>query len=177
MLAASGFFTKCLRTFQIKPLECFHQAVFVTIHKGLPSFVCTAIYASLVPHNREALWSYLREIRIRISTPWLLIGDYNEVLSPNEVRGGSFSLRRADRLLDTMEACHLLDMGSSGYKYTWYRGHTHTRTAKKLDRGLCDDSWRLLFPEAYVENLTFFYVIIPYTPSKERNTLLATFRL
>nr|KYP31678.1 hypothetical protein KK1_047869 [Cajanus cajan] len=56
-----------------------------------------------------------------------------------------------------MEACHLVDMGSSGYKYTWYRGHTHTRTAKKLDRALCDDSSHLLFLEAYVENLHCAY--------------------
>nr|KYP62012.1 hypothetical protein KK1_016528 [Cajanus cajan] len=81
---------------KIDPTTLMGSTLSVTIRKGLSSFVCTAIYASPVPRNREALWSYLREIRIRISTPWLLIGDFNEVLSPNEVRGGSFSLRQRD---------------------------------------------------------------------------------
>lgn len=52
----------------------------------------------------------------------------------------------------------MIDLGSTGSQYTWYRkeGGLH-KIAKRLDRALGDSDWRRLFPEAYVENLVRCY--------------------
>lgn len=82
------------------------------------------------------------------------MGDYNEILLPYEVRGGSFNSNRARKLAAVMDSCGLMDLGSTGLFFTW------TRTAigeppisKWLDRALADCNWRTQFPEAYVEVL------------------------
>nr|KYP39924.1 Putative ribonuclease H protein At1g65750 family [Cajanus cajan] len=56
-----------------------------------------------------------------------------------------------------INACNLIDLGTTSYKYTWYRGTEHGRVAKKLDRGLGDHSWCWTFPKAYVEVLNRVY--------------------
>lgn len=50
----------------------------------------TAIYGSPVPAAREGLWDYLGASRERHLASWMLIGDFNEILSPKEVKGGIF---------------------------------------------------------------------------------------
>ncbi|KAL6551940.1 hypothetical protein OROGR_008094 [Orobanche gracilis] len=53
-----------------------------------------------------------------------------------------------------MEDCELLDMGAFGSKFTWFRrGSVAGSVSKRLDQCLGDVRWRLLFPEAVVENL------------------------
>lgn len=47
-----------------------------------------------------------------------------------------------------------MDLGFVGAAHTWNYGvSTETRRSARLDRALCDDSWRRLFPSAIVRHL------------------------
>lgn len=83
--------------------DFFHQAVMVSISRGARSWTCTAVYASPVPSVRETLWNYLIQLRNSVQHPWLLLGDFNEVLLPSEVEGGSFFLSRAQKFAVVLE--------------------------------------------------------------------------
>lgn len=80
------------KLFQVEVLDTFPQAVTLKILKGTSCWVCTAIYAN--PHltHHDDLWPYLIALRRCILQPWLLLGDFNEIVSPLEVKGGNFSL-------------------------------------------------------------------------------------
>lgn len=70
---------------------------------------------------------------------WLLIGDFNEIISPGEQRGGNFHQNRADGLLSVMDNCNLIDLNSVGGKFTWHRNCRGQRSiSKKLDRGMAN---------------------------------------
>ena len=58
------------------------------------------------------------QFRSYVHVPWMLVGDFNEVLLPTEVRGGSFSYHRASLFADVLEECGLMDLGSMGLKFT-----------------------------------------------------------
>lgn len=58
---------------------------------GQVSWLCNAIYASLVPSVRELLWSYVTSFSDNVDSPWLLISDFNKILRSYEVKGGVFS--------------------------------------------------------------------------------------
>lgn len=137
----------------ISILESNAQAVTICIKCGRAKWVCSLVYASPTPSTRDQFWLYLEDLRGRIMDPWLLLGDFNEVLLPSEVRGGVFCSNRARRFSEVLENCTLVDLGATGSRYTWRRSSNRIRTVfKRLDRAVSDCDWRNSFPEAFVEN-------------------------
>lgn len=60
--------------------------------------------------------------------------------------------------MENMNACKLMDMGASGPKFTWTNGRQGAANVqKRLDRGLCNEDWRSLFPEGMIQNLPRTY--------------------
>lgn len=62
---------------------------------------------------REQLWGRLDFLSNLVTGPWMLIGDFNEVMLPSEVRGCQFVLSRADKFSLVLEQCGLLDLGAT----------------------------------------------------------------
>uniref|UniRef100_A0A199U9R4 Endonuclease/exonuclease/phosphatase domain-containing protein n=1 Tax=Manihot esculenta TaxID=3983 RepID=A0A199U9R4_MANES len=68
-----------------------------------------------------------RSIAYHISTvsdyyqgPWAMIGDFNEMVNPDEKFGGaSFNYSRAR--VDCMNTCGMIDLGYTGPKFTWFQ--------------------------------------------------------
>lgn len=86
-----------------------------------------------------------------VEDPWLLIGDFNCKLRAKErsTMGGTSSCFQ-----NWVMSRALIDLGFIGPPFTWSHGKTvETRRAARLDRGLCDDGWRHLFPNACVKHL------------------------
>jgi hypothetical protein len=84
----------------------------------------------------------------------MIVGDFNEIILPSDQKGGNFSQTRADALLRVMDACHFVDVVTTGSKFTWVRNCVgQRRIFKKLDRGIANLPWQLAFPEAYIEVL------------------------
>lgn len=97
---------------------------------------------------------YLGTLRSQIDLPWTIIGDFNEILLPSEHKGGIFSYMKADHFAQALNTCDMLDMEFFGTKFTWQGNCRGNRAiAKRLDRGVCDCRWRLMFPEATMQHL------------------------
>ncbi|XBJ23705.1 hypothetical protein VPH35_001773 [Triticum aestivum] len=50
-----------------------------------------------------------------------------------------------------IDDCELRDMGFLGDQFTWYRG----RTRERLDRGLINNTWSIMYPHAALQNLGY----------------------
>jgi len=118
-------------------------------------WLLSAIYGSPIEQKRTELWSELDGFARQNSHPWLLIGDFNDTRSMDERRNCSEHLsRRCSNFNNWIEINGFFDLGFSGPPYTWTRGtNPDTRKATTLDRGLCNQAWRLLFQEAGVLHL------------------------
>lgn len=126
----------------------------IYIAKGQQKWCCSAIYGSPTPVVRENLWNHHSHLRTMIKDPWLLIGDFNEVLLPSEVRGSQYYGNRAMKFAQVLEQCDLIDLGAKGHQFTWYRKAEGVHSvSKQLDRALGDCDWRTKFPDAFIENL------------------------
>jgi hypothetical protein len=135
-------------------MESVSQCITIQITRGNVSWVCSGIYASPTTSVREGLWDYLCGLRTRVMQPWILVGDFNDILLISEQRGGHFSQPRADKFADMIANCNLLVLDSFGSKFTWQaRCRGNRLVSRRLDRGLCDIEWRMRFPEATVEHL------------------------
>ncbi|KAI9125072.1 hypothetical protein K1719_003688 [Acacia pycnantha] len=90
-----------------------------SIGGGLP-FILTAVYATPQENLKQILWQSLLNFSLSMSMPWVVFGDFSDVLSPSERIGGSGSNDfRMNLFYDRLHACKLSDMGSSGPKFTW----------------------------------------------------------
>lgn len=120
---------------------------------GRRAWLFTAIYASPRATEREELWNDLIRIADSINMPWLIAGDFNDIKSPDEQKGGvAAHERKCKKFRDNIARCKLIDMGTEGPRYTWKgpRCQFSTHLYKKLDRGLCNLEWRNEFNEAFI---------------------------
>lgn len=125
-----------------------------TISLGNATTTCTCVYASPNATMRTPFWNYLTNLNNTITSPWILIGDFNETTLPSDQRGGVFNHTRAALFSNFMNDCNLLDLTTIGGRFTWHRNQNGLRIlSKKLDRGMANIDWRLSFPEAFVEVL------------------------
>lgn len=84
----------------------------------------------------------------------MLIGDFNETILPSDQRGGVYNHSRAALFSNFMSNSNLLDLTTTGGRFTWHRNHNGLRIlSKKLDRAVANMNWRLSFPKAFVEVL------------------------
>lgn len=114
----------------------------------------TSVYTSPTYTIRLDLWHHLTSLRDTIKAPWMLVGDFNEITLPSELKGGNFDHNRAVNFLNMIDSCNFLDVTTIGGLFTWCRNCVGKKKVfRKLDRGLFDMLWRLNFPEAYVEVL------------------------
>ncbi|XP_072056312.1 uncharacterized protein [Arachis hypogaea] len=95
------------------------------------------------------------KVSVGHNRPWMAIGDFNEIVAPDESTGAYFSSHRASLLATTLDDCELFDLKVTGRRYTWYRAVQASRDlAKRLDRALVNEAWMSMFPEGYSEILS-----------------------
>lgn len=80
----------------------------------------TAKSASMVGSHGDLClskcWHYVEELARVMNVPWLLLGDFNRVVSPSEKKGGSNRWKNKYSRLEWL--IELVDMGSHGPRFT-----------------------------------------------------------
>ena len=119
------------------------------------SWLFTAIYASPRLTKRRILWSNIEKVGQLHNLPWLMIGDFNEVLGGEDKFGGNqINLNRALEFKECLDSCNFVDLGFVGPKYTWTnKRQISDLILKRLDRCFANPIWRILYPEAVVTHL------------------------
>ena len=121
-------------------------------HSTSEAFV-SFIYAYNCKYSRRQLWEELRTVAndpILNGKPWTALGDFNQILHPQESSTGSTRISRGiadfrDCVLDS----GIFDLSMRGNALTWWNNQEISPIAKKLDRVLVNDHWQLKFPNAY----------------------------
>ena len=72
-------------------MDTHQQILSLRMQHGSSLWCCSAVYASPIPSMRENLWEHLVELRSVVHCPWLVLGDFNEVVAPSEISGGIFN--------------------------------------------------------------------------------------
>lgn len=141
----------------IDEVSMTHQEIHCMVQVlPLPTkWLFTAIYASNVYTDRCLLWNNLKCILDTYKGPWLIGGNFNEILHATEKFGGNMlCISRSNNFLNCINYCGLSDLGFKGSKYTWTnkrsKGHT---ILERLDLLFANYDWIHLFPNAIVTNL------------------------
>ncbi|XP_061364993.1 uncharacterized protein LOC133308390 [Gastrolobium bilobum] len=145
------------RKFMVQLISQSTQYIHMKIeYNHFESFLCTAIYASPREEQRQLMWNDVKNISQGISEPWIIAGDFNDIKSSSEKKGGSRTdLTKCQRFSEFLEACHVEDVRFSGSTFTWQgpKWDHLDRIFKKLDKVCANIFWRLKFENTEVRSL------------------------
>lgn len=94
---------------------------------------------------------------VTINKPWLVVGDFNDIVCANEKKGGGqVFARKCNKFRENIEDCSLSDLGCNGPKFTWHEPIYHGGQSifKRLDRALSNEKWKLIFANFQIRVLT-----------------------
>ncbi|XP_026417183.1 uncharacterized protein LOC113312664 [Papaver somniferum] len=130
------FWNASLSTPQV--ISMSSQMVTVSIGEVLVS----GVHAHVKKSQRKFLWSEM-EIISQIQKPWVVLGDFNAIISPEEKFGG-----KAPNIISMMDffhclnECNLIQAPSTGQQYTWSNCQQGTkRILCVLDRVFFNSLW------------------------------------
>ncbi|XP_075654705.1 uncharacterized protein LOC142624853 [Castanea sativa] len=117
----------------------------------------TGFYGHPATAKRWESWDLLRHLHSVGSYPWLLMGDFNEILHPDEYWGkGARPFTQIIEFQRVVDDCSLLDLGFEGPKFTWCNNRFQGNLVyERLDRGLYNQEWLNLFPLSKLFHIPF----------------------
>ncbi|XP_019186423.1 PREDICTED: uncharacterized protein LOC109181124 [Ipomoea nil] len=108
-------------------------------------------FAYVRPNRRakEIFWQGCKDYSTSFQDPWVVLGDFNDISGQADQWGtGEIVVSSVDKFLDAMNDCGLMDLGTSGSRFSWYRKVGERVTLRrKLDRVLWNMEAQLSFPE------------------------------
>ncbi|MBA0671620.1 hypothetical protein Goklo_025395 [Gossypium klotzschianum] len=115
----------------------------------------TGFYGSPYVQDRYDSWEILKRLSTGVEMPWLVCGDFNEIMYGFEKRGGlPRNERRMKSFRKTLEDCQLYDVGFEGSWFTWERGNLpNTNIRERLDRGVANLGWISIFSRVKAQHL------------------------
>lgn len=118
----------------------------------------TGFYGNPARHHRHLSWELLRRLNAMYSLPWVIGGDFNEIIHLSEKYGGlntcSSSMINFGK---TLNNCALIDIGYEGSPFTWTNNQLFPCTInERLDHFLANINWKSLFRGARAIHLDYY---------------------
>uniref|UniRef100_A0A2N9I5D1 Reverse transcriptase domain-containing protein n=1 Tax=Fagus sylvatica TaxID=28930 RepID=A0A2N9I5D1_FAGSY len=115
----------------------------------------TGVYGAPETHRRDETWALLRHLNTMFHLPWCCIGDFNEIVKLEEMKG---RIPRSDRQMrgfrSALDDCGLMDLRFRGFPYTWCNNRDPPATTwVRLDRAVATIDWLQRFPMSMVEHI------------------------
>lgn len=140
----------------VTPIAASQRALHLIISlDSINHIIISVIYNSHRFRAQCSLWQELTCIS-NLRFPWLVVGDFNSIVTRNEHKGGTFSYysRKARYFHNFINNTNLVDLSFSGPVFTWCNNqHGAARRWARLDRGLVNTIWMDKFPSYSLKHL------------------------
>lgn len=122
------------------------------------SNLISLVYASPSASIREQLYKYVENMAYYVNIPWILVGDFNMVLSQEDKRGGRPVGAAVDRMQRMIDEYDLIEHAFSGHRFTWSNGQLgRFLIEQRLDQAWANRTWHLKFQSSTLQHLTLLY--------------------
>ncbi|XP_030478213.1 uncharacterized protein LOC115695276 [Cannabis sativa] len=114
----------------------------------------TCFYGDPDPSKRGDSWTVLNRVGRMYTGPWLIGGDFNEILRQKEKKGGQQKPRYLiNNFRKALDDCYLREVEFEGNLFTWCNGRQDNLIFERLDRACGNSDWFDMFPAAKVFHL------------------------
>ena len=144
------------REVNLKLIQTDEQFIHVEIYSLGQSlkFVALVIYAFNQLDRRKELWNKIEDIGRNLNGPWIVIGDFNNVLDSQDRIGGNNVVETKVRDLKTMMSnMGLFEADMKGNHYTWSNKHVVDVIYSRIDRVIGNVDWFQKYQDASYEVL------------------------
>ncbi|XP_074271406.1 uncharacterized protein LOC141595341 [Silene latifolia] len=108
----------------------------------------SVIYGFNRVNERLPLWTSLRSMRQVVNGPWLIMGDFNNVLAMCERVGSVVSSNELRGFQDCVDDSGLIDLPAQDAFFTWNNKHEPgDMVLSRIDRTMSNDDWLLHFSD------------------------------
>ena len=105
------------------------------------------VYCPANETEKPSFWNSLSRYFSNLRLPWILLGDFNEILHLQDKQGGRVPhVNRCSRLRNFLSSSHCVDGHCSGLAFSWKRRFQDCIVYEKLDRAVLSNSCLSLFP-------------------------------
>ncbi|XP_026447002.1 uncharacterized protein LOC113347531 [Papaver somniferum] len=108
----------------------------------------SGVHAHVKAIQRRFLWSEMKIVS-DLNKPWIILGDFNAVLTHDEKVGGKVPNRNSMlEFSDCLNQCELLQAPKTGLQYSWSNcQHGSKRILCNLDRVVFNQKWLQLYSD------------------------------
>ncbi|XP_074288829.1 uncharacterized protein LOC141613981 [Silene latifolia] len=111
------------------------------------AWVCSMVYGCNKDSDRHDLWNSLIQMKANYLEPWIVMGDFNNVLHFDERIGSSVTAAEVRAFQDCVDVCGLYDLIVTGAYFTWNnKQEGECRVFSRIDRVMANASWILNGP-------------------------------
>ncbi|KAM6546121.1 hypothetical protein CsatB_026857 [Cannabis sativa] len=119
----------------------------------------SAFYGTPETHKRIHTWTLLERCKdVAPLMPWLVIGDFNEILSNDNKLGGALrNEQQMDKFRSVLDTCYLYEQPFERDPFTWIKGLHNVNTIKeRLDWCFINDQWQNSFQPIITKHLDYY---------------------
>ena len=138
--------------FKVEVLSSDKRVIDCKVRMGSQSFFLSGAYGDPVVAMRRLVWEQLQSIAVGRDEAWVLVGDFNELMSNEEKPGGA--VRNESTFWDfrhMASSCKICELRSSGNTLSWAGWRVKVWVQCRLDRSFGNDEWFNHFPRSQVE--------------------------
>ena len=116
----------------------------------------TFVYGEPKIPRRQGVWDAISSLAANRASPWLLTGDFNEILDNSEKSGGPARPERTFLAFREFLALNdLFDLKHTGNHLSWRGRRGQHLVHSRLDRTLANSAWYDAFPQGCSHYLRF----------------------
>ena len=134
-------------------IGCFSLTVKVKVENTMPQWWLTSVYGPQPDGQKDLFLEELAAIKDSCPGPWLIIGDFNLILSAADKNNQHINRRNLQNFRRTVDELELQDLHLHGRVYTWSNERDNP-TLVKLDRALASLDWEEQFPSCHLQALS-----------------------
>lgn len=140
----------------ISVLKQSHNFLDTTVSYKGTNFHITFVYGEPEVSRRQEIWDEISTFATERSSPWLLTGDFNEILDNSEKSGGPARPERTFSAFREFFARNdLFDLRHTGNCLSWRGQRGRHLVHCRLDRTVVNSSWFDAFPQGRSHYLKF----------------------
>jgi exonuclease III len=117
------------------------------------NFIITNVYGPCLADLKQDFLDELCLIGSTIAGPWLLFGDFNQILSPNERSNSNFNATEASRFQDSIDHLQLQEIPLLDRLFTWTNNQSIPILCR-LDTAFVSTDWNFIFPNSTLSSRT-----------------------
>ncbi|KAA3464780.1 reverse transcriptase [Gossypium australe] len=138
----------------LKSYSKSHIDVEVEEENEAKSWRFMGFYGAPIAHDIMESWELLKVQQCGNNKPWLVAGDFNEILFSFKKNRRIRKERQMEASRKALKDCDLTDLSFSEQWYTWEKGKLVSNSIReRLDRGVANPKWWDLFPSFEVGHL------------------------